>query len=198
MLQRPFSAACERNQEDIAKQLQSLLRDSQCVLEIGSGSGQHAVWFAPRLPWLEWHTSDLTKCHNGIMQWLKASPNANLFPPIALDVCKIWPKIGQDAIFSANTVHIMPWRAVTKLFLGAAETLPRNGLLCLYGPVIYTRKALALSNQAFDQNLKQRDPTQGLRYFEALDRLAHRAGLQLTADTTMPANNQLLVWQKLG
>lgn len=90
----------------------------------------------------------------------------------------------------------MPWRAVTHLFLGAAETLPNRGLLCLYGPFISTRKALALSNNHFDKQLKERDPTQGLRYVEALDRLAERVGLELIEDTAMPTNNQLLVWQK--
>tara|TARA_B100000768_G_scaffold18026_1_gene16434 strand:- start:6662 stop:7255 length:594 start_codon:yes stop_codon:yes gene_type:complete len=195
-LEKPFSAACERNQEDIARRLQRVFKNTRCVLEIGSGSGQHAVCFAPRLPWLEWHTSDLTHCHSGIMQWLKAVPNANLHPPIALDVCNPWPQIGHDAIFTANTVHIMPWRAVRHLFLGATETLPSRGLLCLYGPFIYTRKSLAASNKRFDEQLKQRDPTQGLRYVEALDRLAKRSGLELVADMTMPTNNQLLVWQK--
>ncbi len=195
-MEKPFSAACERNQQDIAKRLQSVFKNTRCVLEIGSGSGQHAVYFASRLPWLEWHTSDLTQCHSGIMQWLKAAPNANLHPPITLDVCNPWPQIGQDAIFTANTIHIMTWRAVTHLFLAAAKTLPTRGLLCLYGPFIYTRKALAPSNDRFDKQLKQRDPKQGLRYFEALDRLAKRTGLELVADTTMPTNNQLLVWEK--
>lgn len=195
-MKKPFSPACERNRKDIIKQLQKVLAHSKSVLEIGSGSGQHAIWFAPRLPWLEWYTSDLASRNAGLKTWLSESPNGNLHLPIALDVCDLWPNFGHDAVFSANTTHIMPWTTVTQLFLSAAETLPVGGLLCLYGPFIYQLRDLARSNQVFDAELKHQDVHQGLRYFDALNRVAERACLWLVCDTALPANNRLLVWRK--
>ena len=194
---KPFSEACERNKEAIVGVLRQVLARSQQVLEIGSGTGQHAVFFAAELPHLRWQTSDLAANHPGIRAWIRASGRANVLVPCVLDVdAPVWPVQNMDAIFSANTAHIVAWPQVENLFQGVGRTLQAQGLFCLYGPFNYRGEFTSASNAQFDAWLKQRDARSGIRDFEALDRLAQQQGMVLQDDYAMPANNRTLVWRK--
>lgn len=193
----PFSQACENNRAPILARLQPLLAETKSILEVGSGTGQHAVWFAKHLPHINWQTSDLRENHAGINQWLNAFPAQNLLPPIELDLMTPdWPEGCYDSVYSANTAHIMPWAAVVNLFENLRQQLPYRGLFCLYGPMAYQGVIKPQSNAQFDRQLRQRAPHQGIRDFHDLNRLARDAGLLLLDDHAMPANNRLLVWQK--
>ena len=194
---KPFSDACERNKEHILGVLRQVLARSQRVLEIGSGTGQHAVFFAAALPHLRWQTSDLAIHHPGIQAWIRASGLANVLAPCILDVdAPVWPVQEMDAIFSANTVHIIAWPQVENLFHGVGRTLQAQGVFCLYGPFNYRSEFTSASNAQFDAWLKQRDARSGIRDFEALDGLAQQHGMVLQDDYAMPANNRILVWRK--
>ena len=166
------------------------------MLEIGSGNGEHAVWFAPRLPWLTWIPSDLSTQQQAINQRLEACPHTNLHPATVLDVNGLWPRCGHDAIFTANTSHIIPWPGVQKMIALGASTLPADGVFCLYGPVIFEETELADSNREFDRQLRLADSDQGLRKFEELNRVANKANMYLVENTLLPANNNMLTWRK--
>jgi len=197
MMNKPFSQACLNNRAPILAAIEPLLARSQAVLEIGSGTGQHAVYFAAQLPHLIWHTSDLAANHSGIRLWLEEAALVNIRPPFELDVVRsIWPSLLVDAVFSANTAHIMHWDEVEALVRGCGGLLPNGGLLMLYGPFNYDNCYTSPSNARFDQWLKARDPHSGIRNFEDLDRLARWAGMVFRADHAMPANNRLLCWEK--
>lgn len=194
---KPFSEACLENRAPILERLLPLLAGHRRLLEIGSGTGQHAAYFAPALPHLIWQTSDREQNHAGIRAWLAEAPTANLPPPLALDVDRQpWPITACDAVFSANTVHIMAWESVQRLFTGVAQVLEHEGRFILYGPFNYAGAFTSASNARFDQWLKARDPLSGIRDFEALDALARTAGLALEEDFEMPVNNRLLCWRK--
>jgi cyclopropane fatty-acyl-phospholipid synthase-like methyltransferase len=195
----PFSQASENNKEPILAVLRAWLARSHAVLELGSGSGQHAVHFAPALPHLIWHTSDLQPAHAGIMAWLSRYPSSNLRAPQLLDLrCAGWQvraqPIGVDAVYSANTAHIMHWEAVCSMFSGVGELLPIGGLFLLYGPFNDAGEYTSEGNRAFDASLRARDAGMGIRDWQAIDTLAVHAGLQLLKDEAMPANNRLLIW----
>jgi len=194
---RPFSQACENNKAPILAVLLEALARSRAVLEIGAGTGQHAVHFAPALPHLEWYPSDLARNHPGILAWIAERPAPNLHPPLDLDVrARPWPAPDVDAVFSANTAHIMPWPAVEAMIAGAAGLLPPGGLLLIYGPFRYEGRHTAPSNAAFDASLRRQDPAMGVRDAEALDDAARREGLSLVADHALPANNRLRIWRR--
>jgi cyclopropane fatty-acyl-phospholipid synthase-like methyltransferase len=195
---KPYSESCDQNRDPIFSIIEPLFRGRRNVLEIGSGTGQHAVYFAARMPHLTWHTSDLPENHAGIRAWLDEAVLANISDPIALDVCsRPWPDLEIDAVFSANTVHIMHLEEVVALFEGVGEVLGRDGLFCLYGPFNYGGNYTSESNARFDEWLHARDPLSGIRDFDDLDRLAGTAGLQMENDYAMPANNRLLCWRKV-
>lgn len=197
MAVKPFSQACENNRQPIVEVLLRAFADCREVLEIGSGTGQHAVYFAPRLPHLRWLTSDLRVHHAGILAWLDAHPAANLSPPLDLDVdCPSWPVNRTDGVFTANTCHIMAWASVVNLFSGVSQVLAAGGTLAIYGPFNYGGHFTSDSNARFDAWLKQQAPHQGIRDFEAVNQLAKSAGLTLLDDHAMPANNRLLVWRR--
>lgn len=194
---KTFSESCEQNRAPILGVLHLELAGKSRLLEIGSGTGQHAVYFAPEFPALIWQTSDVVESHAGIRAWLNDSDAANALPPLALDVRKdVWPTIGYDAVFSANTAHIMCWSEVECLFTGVGQVLETGGVFCLYGPFNYGGRYTSESNARFDRWLKQRDPLSGVRDFEALQALAGKTGLRLKEDYEMPANNRTLVWCK--
>ncbi len=196
MQQLPFSEACENNKEPILQALQTAFASCTQVLEIGSGTGQHAVHFAPALPQLTWQCTDRAQNLAGIRAWIAARPSPNLLPPRVLDLQQPeWPA-GIDAIFSANTAHIMPWPLVQCMLQEGAERLPAGGVFALYGPFNYDGHYTSNSNAAFDSHLRQQDPAQGIRDFEAVNEVASRAGLTLWSDLGLPANNRLLVWRK--
>lgn len=194
---KPFSNACERNREPILAVLRDYLRGTGSVLEIGSGTGQHAVHFAAVLPGLVWQTSDCAEHLPGIQLWLDEAGLANTPPPLQLDVnLGPWPPRSYDAVFSSNTLHIMGWDEVVKLFAALPERLTAGGLLIIYGPFNYHGQFTSPSNEAFDTGLRASDPNRGLRDFAAVDALAKKAGLHLIEDRACPANNRCLVWRR--
>ena len=196
---KPFAESCEENKLPILEVLRAEFANATRVLEVGSGTGQHAVFFAAQLPHLQWQTSDVRAYHADIQAWIDEAQLPNVQPPFALDVTRDpWPVATYDGIFSANTVHIMGWPEVEALFAGIGSVLQSRGVFCLYGPFNYGGKFTSESNARFDQWLKARDPHSGVRDFEDLDRLAQRAGMHLVNDYAMPANNRTLVWRKSG
>ncbi len=194
---KPYSESCEQNRVPILEVLRIELAGRSRLLEIGSGTGQHAVYFAPEFPQLSWQTSDRSDMHAGIQAWLDAQGSANILPPLALDVGRDnWPTSRYDAIYSANTVHIMAWPEVEYLFAGVGNVLEKRGVFCLYGPFNYGGNYTSASNASFDQWLQAHEPASGIKDFDALQELAEEAGLELKKDYEMPANNRTLVWSK--
>ena len=194
---KPYSESCERNQAPILKILQETLANQQRVLEIASGTGQHAVYFGRALPHLSWQTSELAQKHEGILAWLDETKLPNVLPPMAIDVSDAqWPIEIVDTVFNANTVHIISWPEVERMFAGIARVLSAGGILCLYGPFNYEGKFTSESNARFDAWLKSRNRNSGVRDFEAINRLAETHGLFLLRDVTMPSYNRTLVWQR--
>ena len=192
-----YSEACDRNKDPILKILKEIFGDINEVLEIGSGTGQHAVYFAQNLPHVTWQTSDLPENHVGIQAWLDKNNPTNVKAPLSIDANqRPWPVDSTGAIFTANTLHIMSWNSVENLFQGIGETLIRGGILCVYGPFRYNGTYTSESNAYFDKTLKLRDPLSGIRDFEAVNELALQQGLSLVKDYPMPANNQTIVWQR--
>lgn len=197
-MEKPFSQACENNKAPILAIISEVFAGADRVLEIGSGTGQHAVFFGSAMPRLTWLTSDLPQHHPGINAWLSAAALPNVVRPFALDVDHFdWTALAVDGVFSANTVHIMSWDQVERMIIGVASILPVGGAFCLYGPFNYNGRYTSPSNAQFDQWLKARDPLSAIRDFEAVDALAEQAGMQLVTDHAMPANNRTLVFRKV-
>ena len=196
---KPFSQACENNKRPILEVLQRRLGDVSSVLEIGSGTGQHAVFFAEQLPHLQWRTLDLVENHAAIRQWIDDAKLPNVLAPVALDVTEPhWPIGPVPAVFSANTAHIMAWPVVQAFLQGVGRVLAPGGLFLLYGPFNYEGGYTSESNARFDEWLEQRDPESAIRHFEDIERESRAAGLSLVEDVAMPANNRLLVWRATG
>lgn len=193
----PFSAAAERNREPILGVLRRHLPESGRLLEIGSGTGQHAVHFAAAFAQLQWQPSDLPAQHAGIRAWIAEARLSNLCDPVALDVRGDWPAGPFDAVFTANTLHIMDWPSVQALFERLPAVLAERAVVVAYGPFNYEGRFTSASNAAFDAALRRNDPGRGIRDVEAVHALAHRAGLRLAEDAAMPANNRCLVWKRL-
>lgn len=205
----PYSEACERNKGFILPILQAHLINAKTVLEIGSGTAQHAVHFAKNLPHLIWQTTDQAMYLQGVQAQVQHAELANLIAPFELDVSQ--PDLLEhalsstsqtqqkfDVLYTANTFHIMSWRHVESLFESISDVLSPQAKLVVYGPFKYQGEFTTDSNQQFDQMLKQRDPLSGIRDFEKVNALAEQQGLNLLEDTAMPANNQCIVWAKLG
>ncbi|MGH8316501.1 MAG: DUF938 domain-containing protein [Steroidobacteraceae bacterium] len=195
---KPCSDACERNRDPILEVLRDHFADRRHVLEIGSGTGQHAVHFAAALPQLIWQTSDLAPSLPGIRLWLEEAGLPNLPQPIALDVTGPWPHVRFDAVFTANTLHIMGWPEARALFATLPRVLAADAVLAVYGPFNYDGRFTSESNASFDTWLQQRSPHSGIRDFGAVDELARAIGFALIEDRAMPANNRTLVWQRLA
>jgi hypothetical protein len=195
-VQKPFSAPSERNKEPILAVLREWFADRHEVLEIGSGTGQHAVHFAKAMPHLKWQTSDVTANIPGIRAWLDEAGLPNTPSPIHLDVNDSWPNRTFDALFSANTLHIMSWEEVERFFDRLQHTLAVDATVAIYGPFNYEGRFTSDSNAAFDADLKRRNEHMGIRDFEAVNALAIDSELKLVADVAMPANNRLLVWRR--
>ena len=194
----PFSEACERNKDPILAILREALAGCADVLEIGSGTGQHAVHFARHLPWLEWQPTDRGEYLGSLAARVRLEGPPNLRQPLELDVLADgpWPAGEADAVFSANTLHIMSWDAVEAAFRGIGALLRPGGVLAIYGPFRYGGEFTSASNAEFDAFLRARDPDSGIRDAEAVDGLARRNGLVLSDDHAMPANNQLRIWRR--
>ena len=197
MTDKPYSESCEQNRTPILAVLRAVFADRQHVLEIGSGTGQHAVYFGAELPHLRWQTADVLAHHPGIEAWRTEAALPNVLPPLELDANETgWHSGRYDALFSANTLHIMSVQEVEKCFTGIGQVLEPGGVLAIYGPFNYQGQFTSDSNARFDQWLKSRDPASGIRDFEAVDALARQQGLALLHDHAMPANNRTLVWTK--
>ncbi len=210
MTDKPYAESCERNRAPILAVLQRHLGQARHVLEIGSGTGQHAVHFAAAMPWLRWQASDHPDQLSGIDQWLRDAALPNTPAAIALQaVAGATPGLqpsppmpgdgagrGFDAVFTANTLHIMGWEHVQALFGALPALLAVQGRFIAYGPFNYGGTYSSDSNRVFDGWLKARDARSGIRDFEAVDALASLHGLVLCEDVAMPANNRTLVWQR--
>lgn len=197
MTDKPYSQACEENKKPILDVLRGTFSEAREILEIGSGTGQHAVYFGAHLSQAIWHTSDVRANHEGILSWLRQANLRNVRAPLALDVNQdAWPRLAVDGVFSANTVHIMSWASVRAMFAGIATVLSPNGVFCLYGPFNYDNQFTSESNRRFDAWLKQRDPLSGIRNFEDLRELGDANGLRFSEDVEMPVNNRILIWKK--
>jgi len=204
----PFSQACKNNKQPILEVLQTELQGSSHVLEIGSGTGQHSVYFAPNLPEIQWQTSDVISNHRHITAWHKAYPAPNLYLPLAFDLAHDSVPVSSysnnndiakpyDVIFTANTLHIISWALVERLFTLAGEALPVDGKLIVYGPFNEHGKYTSEGNQRFDKMLRVGSPASGIRDKEDVVSLASEHHIQLNKTYAMPANNQLLVFQKI-
>ncbi|BDX07204.1 DUF938 domain-containing protein [Planctobacterium marinum] len=195
-MQKRFSQACENNRLPILEQLQRLLKDSQQLLEIGSGTGQHASCFAPQLPNLLWHTSDVIQNHDSIIAWIQDTNAQNLKLPVTLRIgADPWPEGDFDAIYTANTAHIMQKDEVQLLMSLVAQHLPLGGVFCQYGPFTEKGQFSSESNLAFHQHLLS-EGYGGYRDIDELRGWVAASGLQLSEVITMPANNLMLVWHK--
>ena len=196
---KPFAPACERNREPILGVLREAFADRRRVLEIGSGTGQHAVHFAAAMPWLEWQASERAEHLDGIRAWLDEAALANTPRPIALEVAHgAWPATRCDAVFSANTLHIMAWAEVEALFARLPDVTEPGAVLAIYGPFNLDGRFTSDSNAAFDAQLRQRAPHMGIRDLADVDALAARAGYAREADHALPANNRCVLWRRAG
>jgi len=197
MNQKPYSESCLQNCEPIFSVIEPLLTSVKSLLEIGSGTGQHAVYFSERLSHLKWQTSDCLPYLEGIKLWIDDAQLGNVLSPIELDVAQsTWPSKYYDAIYMANTIHIMHANEVEKMFEHLAKNLEPDGQLIIYGPFNYNGQYTSESNQRFDQWLKDRDEKSGIKNFEDINAMAERAGLRIKKDYAMPANNRILHFLK--
>jgi SAM-dependent methyltransferase len=193
----PFSEACERNKEPILDVLRSVFADRSNVLEIGSGTGQHAVHFATHLEHVTWHPTERLSAVPQLAARIQTEGGRNLRQPMVLDVRQsVWPLRSVDAVFTANTLHILSWSEVTAMFQGIGGTLTSGGVVCIYGPFRYAGRYTSPSNLEFDRLLQERDPESGIREIHDLTELASGFGLRLEADHDLPAYNRLLVFMK--
>lgn len=193
------SPACERNRDPILNVLQQVLADSTAVLEVSSGTGMHAVHMAAGLPHLTWQPSDISEhALLSIQAWSELQPATNLLPPVQLDVRDSeWPAEGIDAIFNANMIHISPWETSQGLMAGAGRLLPTGGRLVMYGPYRVDGEHTSVSNARFDASLRARDPSWGVRDLSEVKALALSHGLRFQSQVQMPANNLMVVYQRI-
>ena len=192
-----YSEAALRNQGPIFAKLAPFLQQVDSVLEIASGSGQHALHFTELLDHLSWQPSDLAENIAALEANIQASGSKQVAAPICLDVSDRWPQGQQPMIYTANSLHIMPWHCVEALFAALEAQLAAGGILAVYGPFKYAGEFTTPSNGEFDLWLRARDSQSGIRDFEAVQQLARtNSRLALLHDYPMPANNQLLIWQK--
>ena len=194
-MDKPYAPATDRNRDVILDVLRERLADRRAVLEIGSGTGQHAAYFARALPWLRWQASDVATNLPGIRLWLDEAGLQNTPPPLAIDLRGDWPDVQFDALFSANTLHIMGWPEVQRLFAELGRRMPPGSLLIIYGPFNYDGRFTSDSNARFDASLRAGNPASGLRDFSDVNALAIDAGLELVEDRAMPANNRCIIWR---
>jgi SAM-dependent methyltransferase len=193
----PYSEACERNKAPILDVLRSAFAARARVLELGAGTGQHAVYLARNLPHLQWQPTDQSQYLPGLAARIRRDGGANLAAPVLLDVAQPWPVFEVDAVYTANTLHIMSWPQVLDTFRGVGRVLPPRGVLAVYGPFRYGGSHTSPSNRDFDAMLRERDPASGIRDLDDVIPVAAAAGLELLDDHALPANNRLLSWEKV-
>ncbi len=196
MTHKPFSQACENNKDPILQIIRTVFCQPTTVWEIGSGTGQHACYFARHLPHLEWQPTDRSENITGISLWREDAKLANLKPALTLDVTDAaWPCTSIDALFTSNTLHIMSWDEVRIFFDRLTKHLNPKAFICIYGPFNYNGTYTSDSNTFFDQWLKSQNPSSGIKNFEDILFLSTSSGFSLLNDIAMPANNRLLVLQ---
>lgn len=195
-MNKPYAESCEQNKHVILNVLRQTFVAPGKVLEIGSGTGQHAVHFTQHLPHLSWQPSDVAEQIPGMTLWFADVAHNRILEPLLLDVNHHWPDEQFDYVFTANTLHIVSWPQVQAMFAGVGQVLKPNGLWAQYGPFNYGGQFTSESNARFDVWLKNRDPQSGIRNFEDLQMLAEQHGMLLLQDFEMPVNNRTLVWQK--
>lgn len=193
---RPFSPASERNREPILTVLREWFAYRTRVLEVGSGTGQHAVHFASAMPQLSWQCSDRAENLPGLRLWLDEAALPNTPPPLQLDVTDDWPTERYDALFSANTLHIMAWHEVEHMFAKLPDVTTNDAYVAIYGPFNINGRFTSESNASFDRDLKMRGEHMGIRDIADVDALASKAGFDLAHDVAMPANNRLRLWKR--
>ena len=199
MTDKPDAPASGRNRDAILEVIKTEFATCHSVLEIGSGTGQHAVYFADVMPWLQWQTSDLAENHSGINSWIADSGLENVRRPILLDVQQADGIDGNyDGIFSANTAHIMSIHGVRCMFDVVGRVLSPGGVFCLYGPFNQDGKFTSESNERFDQSLRSRDSAMGIRDLNELESFAAGVAMRRVQRYAMPANNMLVVWRTNG
>jgi cyclopropane fatty-acyl-phospholipid synthase-like methyltransferase len=192
-MNKPYSESCDQNKDPILSVISPVFSSLSSVLEIGSGTGQHAIYFAEKMPHLKWYTSDCQPYLEGINMWLDEAALSNTVAPVELDVTvSSWPELDVDAVFTANTLHIMSWNEVLHFMSGVGRLLGKRGSLLIYGPFNYGGTYTSDSNERFDQWLKSRDPKSGIKNFEDIVSLANDNHMELVTDYTMPANNRIL------
>jgi len=197
MTDKPYSASCDRNRDPILAVLRDYFADRRRVLEIGSGTGQHAAYLARQLPHLLWQASDRAENLAAIQAWICDAGPVDALPPIELDVANgPWPSARYDAVFSANTLHIMGWPEVEAMFRALPTVASPGAKLAIYGPFNYGGKPTSASNAEFDRSLRSRAAQMGVRDFEAVNALARQAGFEAIDDVAMPANNRCLLWRR--
>lgn len=193
----PYSSAAERNRQPILDQLRDLLPDEGTVLEIGSGTGQHAAFFCRNLPGLRWQPSDRAANLAGLQACFSKEGNDRILPVLELDVLRdAWPECSYEAAYSANTAHIMPWQAVVAMFAGVSRRLASGASFVLYGPFNLDGEYTSESNAEFDRHLRAGNPYMGLRDLAAIEDLANQNQMWLKQRRAMPANNFILVFEK--
>lgn len=196
-MNKPYSESCDQNKDPILDVISPLLATATSVLEIGSGTGQHAIYFAQNMPHLKWFTSDCVSYLDGINLWLRDAGLENVSPPFELDVSSsAWPQLAVDAVFTANSIHIMSQQDVINFMRGAGRLLKTQGSLLIYGPFNYNGSYTSDSNASFDQWLKARNPLSCIKHFEEMVSLANDNAMQLLTDYAMPANNRILHFVK--
>ena len=195
----PVAESCLRNQQPILDVLQQELPADAVVLEIGSGTGQHAAFMAEHLPHIRWQPSEVAENIAGINAWRRHSAVENFLPPLVLDITQdLWPVKQVDAVFSANVVHFVGWHKVRSMMAGIGRVLKNTGLAIFYGPYNYGGQFTSDGNRQLDQWLKSRDPDSGIKDFEQIVLAARKEKLRLLKDIAMPANNRILIMQKYG
>ena len=197
LIDKPFSPACERNQAPILGELQTRLVEKCVVLEIGSGTGQHAIYFAQHMPHVLWQCSDLKENLSGIQMWVDDARLSNVLKPIELDVSDPEVYKTYDAVYSCNTLHIMSKSNVVEFFNLVKSVTQKQSSLFVYGPFNYNGEYTSPSNAEFDVWLKERNLESAIKDFEWIDELANDAGFFIVDDIEMPANNRLLHWERL-
>ncbi len=194
---KPYAPAYDRNRDPILSVLHRVLPEQGQVLEIGSGTGQHAAFFSAALPHLQWLPSDLPPRLSGITQWCDQSGNDKCLAPVAIDLLRASLSLPRsDAIVCINIVHIVAWAGVQNLFKAARDCLSPGQVLYLYGPYRYADRPFEPSNEEFDRWLKVRDPLSGVRDFDAVRDLAASCAFDLSLDLPMPSNNRSLCFTR--
>ncbi|MDW3095327.1 MAG: DUF938 domain-containing protein [Gammaproteobacteria bacterium] len=196
MLNKPFAPAAKENSNAILDVLKQEFKNTNTVLEIGSGTGQHAAYFSQHLSHLNWQASDKQEMLAGIAMWLNDKNLDNALTPIELDVNLNWPQQHYDGAYAANIAHILHWNEIEALFAGLDQTLTNSAVFCLYGPFNINGKYTSESNQSFDQWLRNRDPQSCIRDKNDLDQLAVNNNFQASTQWEMPANNKILSWRR--